>query len=95
MEQIPQDSWSTIDGLPMFVNFSAQVCASVESRMVENAKFYDLFMHCQCVGCTGAQYEHNMHSTPFGIAGLPIVDNQLHDTIGNRHSALSFGGVYK
>ena len=34
-------------------------------------------------------------TTPFCITGWPIVDNQLNDTFGNRHSTLPIGGVHK
>ena len=54
----PQDPWSAIYGLPMFV-FFVQVCACVEGWMVENEEFCDIFVHYQYADYD--QYEPSMH----------------------------------
>ena len=45
IEQSPHDPCSTIYGLPMFVILFVHVCACVESWMVKNSEFYDIFVH--------------------------------------------------
>ena len=62
IEQIPHDPCSTIYGLPMLGIFFVHVCGCVEGWMVENAEFYDIFVHYQYADCATAQYEPNMHT---------------------------------
>ena len=54
---------------PMFYDLWAayawdffHVCGCVEGWMVENAEFYDIFVHYQYADCATAQYEPNMHT---------------------------------
>ena len=45
IEQIPQAPCSTIYGLSTLVIFSVHICACVEGLIIENAAFYDKFVH--------------------------------------------------
>ena len=42
--------------------FFVHVCACVKGWMVENAEFYDVFVHYQYDECPKAQYGPNMHT---------------------------------